>query len=109
MKPKRRKRVAILGGGIREHRHLCLCAERAFSLLTENGLQACLAHRLGSLCSVTATKLKDGIAFIRRLLQSRNLTADLGKAITLFAAARPAGRDASLLPAHRSATHSMPS
>src|SRR2546428_13950202 len=35
--------------------------------------------------------------------------AALGKTITRFAAARPAGRDVSLPPAHRSATHSMPS
>src|SRR5437773_6636775 len=34
-----------------EHRHACLCAQRAFSLLKGNRLQACLAHRLGSLCS----------------------------------------------------------
>ena len=34
-----------------EHRHACLCGQRAFSLLKGNRLQACLAHRLGSLCS----------------------------------------------------------
>src|SRR5438552_5400309 len=39
-----------------EHRHACLCAQRSFSLLycymNKTGRNACLAHRLGSPCSV---------------------------------------------------------
>src|SRR4029077_20763679 len=39
------------GNELVEHRHACLCAQRAFSWLKGNRLQACLAHKLGSLYS----------------------------------------------------------
>src|SRR5439155_10091296 len=39
-----------LGNQLVEHRHACLCAQRAFSLQEGNRLQACLAPRLESLC-----------------------------------------------------------
>src|SRR6266513_5465270 len=37
------------GNELVEHRHACLCGQRAFILLKGNRLQACLAPRLGSL------------------------------------------------------------
>src|SRR6267142_493648 len=46
-----RHSIPPLGNELVEHRHACLCAQRGFILLKGNRLHACLAPRLGSLCS----------------------------------------------------------
>src|SRR5438874_13450695 len=82
MKPRSRKSAASFSDCIAEYRHPCLCAERAFSLLREDGLQVCLAHSSGGLSSATAMKcaectfdrIEDCITFIDDSLKSRNLT-----------------------------------